>query len=687
MKKEKAIINTISGVELLKESFIEYSIEVNEKRAFNFLLSGLKPSYAHILWSMYVNNRLFNRNYTKSAKVDGEVMNYNPHGQNYGTMVRLSQPFVHHVPFIDGHGSFGSVVGGPDPASSRYTEMRMSEFAQDVLFYNTKLLDMGLNYLEEDPEPILNTWVALLPLLYMSNSAGMGYTMSNAWSSGNLYEFKEQLENYLKTGKVDCSKLYPDFPTGGIIINKSEMKELYETGKGTIKLRGNYTIEDNLIRVTSLPYQVYPADFMESLKKFVTSNEHYITDIANRCDKNGINIEIECQDGMAEYTIEQLCRKTNFQVNISNERKAIGAKGRPEIITMLEYMKTFVESNLNLVIKEAKLNLENINARLEIVDGLISALDMIDTIISCIKKSKSIDASKKKIIELGFTENQAQAIVSMRLGRLANLEQIKLKDEKKELEQSKEFNQSLIDNKNARTKYFLDRFNSLVDKYGWDRRTEVIDLDTSTIIKETKTKIVKPRVKKEFMVVLTENNCLKKIDIGKFKKTQEDEKTIKVKQGEKVVLVAKSGQMYKAVSNKIDKCLPTAAGMNISSLGIEDEIINIYANDKISGKEECNFENVFFITNQGLGKKSNIQKSLGASKSTGVTVMGLKKENDFVVGAKLVNDTDSIKVTTNMREIILNVKDYKVSGRGASGSNVCKLKNNEEILSVESIVK
>lgn len=687
MKKEKAVTKTISAVELLKESFIEYSIEVNEKRAFNFLLSGLKPSYAHILWSMYVNNRLYNKAYTKSAKVDGEVMNYNPHGQNYGTMVRLAQPFIHHVPFIDGHGSFGSIVGGPDPASSRYTEMRMSEFAQDVLFYNTKLLDMGLNYLEEDPEPILNTWVALLPLLYMSNSSGMGFAMSNAWSSGNLYEFKEQLETYLKTGKVDCSKLYPDFPTGGIIINKSDMKALYETGKGTIKLRGNYKIEDDLIRVTSLPYQVYPNTFMESLKSFVTSNEHFITDIANRCDKDGINVEIECQKGMAEYTVEQLCRKTNFQVNISNERKAISAKGRPEMITMIDYMKSFVESNLNLVIKEATLNLDNIKARLEIVDGLLSALDIIDKIIATIKKSKSIDESKKKIMELGFTENQAQAIVAMRLGRLANLEHIKLQDEKKELEEDKKFNQSLIDDRDARTKYFLDRFNKLVDKYGWERKTKVIDLDTSDIIKEVKTKVIKPRTKKEFMVVLTENNCLKKIDISKFKKTQEDEKTIKVKQGEKVVLVSNTGNMYKVVSNKIDKCLPTAAGMNITSLGIDEEIINIYANDKITGKDECNFEFVFFITSQGLGKKCEIKKSLGASKSTGITVMGLKKENDIVASVKLVNDSDSIKVTTNIREIILNVKDYKTSGRGASGANICKLKKNEEIISVASIIR
>lgn len=680
-------MSKVDGVKLLQDSFIEYSREVNENRAFNFALSGLKPSYAHILWSMYVNKRHFNKSYTKSAKVDGEVMNYNPHGQNYSTMVRLAQNFIHHQPFIDGHGNFGSAVGGPEAAASRYTECRLSEFTHDVLFYNTKLLDMGLNYLEEDEEPILKTWVALLPILFMSNTSGMGFTISNSWSSGNLYEFREQLQSYLKTGEIDYTKLYPDFPSGGTIINKSEMADLYKTGVGTIKLRGNYEIHRDTIIITSLPYQVYPEEFLSSVKDFVKSNEHFIKDIANRCDINGIKIEIKCDKDMAEYTVEQLCKKTKLQVSISNERKAISAKGRPELITMLDYMKIFVDSNLDLVKKEATLNLEEINNRLEILNGLLSALDIIDKIIALIKQSKSLEESKEKIQQLGFTPNQAQAIVSMRLGRLANLEQIKLQEEKEKLDKEKEENEKLLSDKKYREEYFYKRFSSLVDKYGWERKTRVIDYEPPIEIKETKQKIRENRPKKEYIIVLTENNCLKRIELTKFKQTVEDEKTIKVKQDEKVVLVADDGMMYKIMPNKIDKCLATAAGMDIASLGIESNIINIYSNNKLTGKEDFNLNFAFFVTSNGLGMKSEIKKSLGISKSAGAALMKFKQEGDKLKAIKLANDGDTIKITTNEREVDILTDNVRASGRGASGKVLFKLKDGEIIESVESIKK
>ena len=338
---------------------------------------------------------------------------------------------------------------------------------------------MGLNYLEEEPEPILQDWVALLPLLFITNTSGMGYTVSNSWSSGNLLEFKEQLLNYLKTGEVDCSKIYPDFPTGGIIINKSEMKELYETGKGTIKLRGKTEIEDNTIKILSLPYQVYPEQFIDDVKKYIANNANTIRDLRNMCGIEGFLIEIDCEPDTAEYTLDQLFKKTCLQVNIANEFKAVTSSGKPELITFKDYMKSFVDSNINLVIKEANLNLEEIKARLELVDGLLNALDIIDEIITAIKKSKSMDDAKQAIINMekyNFTERQADYIVHTPLGRLANLEQVKLQDEKKDLDKKKADNEELLVDRKKQEKFFLDRFNKLIDKYAWERKTELTDI-------------------------------------------------------------------------------------------------------------------------------------------------------------------------------------------------------------------
>lgn len=686
MAKKKEIVQEYNPiiempiVDELKRNFILYANEINKNRAFPYIYSGLKPVGGHALWAMWANKRKYDRPYTKSAKIDGEVMSYNPHGSNYDTLCRLAQDFIYHIPYIDGHGSFGSVIGGPTCASSRYTEMRLTQFIEDVLFYNTKLLDMGLNYLEEDPEPIINTWVALLPLLFISNTSGMGFTISNNWSSGNLFEFREQLKYYLKTGKVDCSKIYPDFPTGGIIINKSEMKNLYETGSGTIKLRGKTEIKGNTIRILSLPYQTYPEQFMEDLKKYLTSSQHTITDVANRCDKNGFLIEIECEKDTAEYTLEVLFKKTCLQTSISDEHKAVLPDGKVITFTFLDYMKSFVDSNIELVKKEAQLNLDEILARLEIVNGLLSALDIIDKIIAEIKKSKSQDEAKKTLVsKFKFTENQAQAIVQMTLGRLANLEKIKLQDEKKDLDKRKADNEDLLNNYKSQEKYFLNRFNKLVDKYGWERKTELADISQE----EIKVKTDKPasmRQKKEFMIVLTDSNTLKKIEILKYKKNSADEKSVKLQQGDKITLISNRGIMYKLGINKIEKCLPNAAGDEISSLvSLEDneKIIQIYGGDIIQPY-------IFFITKHGYGKKCEVNSTLNISKNSGAVIMKLKKDDDELISCKLVDDNNYIDIITDKGKKTIAVKDNRVAGRTAGGAVIIKLKKNEDIQEVHS---
>lgn len=671
----------------LTQDFDEYAEEVNIHRQFPHIVPGFKPIAGHALWSMWVNGRRHDKSYTKSAKVEGEIMAYSPHGGSYDALVRMAQDFVYHLPYIDGHGSFGSVVGGPTPGAPRYTEMRLHKFTEDVLFYNTKLLDMGLNYLEEDPEPILSKWTALLPLLYITNTGrGMGMPIANQWSSGNLIEFRDQLVDYLKTGKVDCSKIFPDFPTGGVIINKSDMQSLYETGRGTIKLRGETSIEGDTIVITGLPYQVFPEKFIEDVKSYITGTQNTVTDFADRSDINGIHIEITCESGTAEYTREMLYSKTSLQVSISDEHKAVGPDGKIHLYSFAEYMKIFVDSNLNLVIKEAELNLENINARLEIVDGLISALDVIDEIIKLIKSSKSMEDAKnilmtKKIKGKSFTERQADAIVHMPLGRLANLENIKLQDEKKDLEARKAENEELRDNEKARKKYFLKRFNKLVDTYGWERKTQLDDIAGTTT--EKPARIQKPtqlKTKKEFMIVLTSENCLKRIDVMKFRQTEEDEKNFKVVGNQKIVMVSNKGQMYKVFSNMIDLCLPTASGTPITNIRPEigdEQIVAIYSDD-------VDIPYIYFLTKNGLGKMSECKSTLHLSKAIGTVVCGLKSDDDEIISIKLLKEGEKIEITTSAgrKEI---VDPGKPQGRGAAGKKVIYLKKDEIITEVHSV--
>lgn len=679
------VVEHLSSIPIEDElinNFNEYAEEVNLHRAFPYVASGMKPIAGHIMWSMWRNKRTFNKPYTKSAKVEGEVMSFSPHGGSYSTMVRLAQNFTYHIPYIDGHGSFGSVIGGPTPGASRYTEMRLSEFIEDVLFYNTELLDMGLNYLEEEPEPIFDTWVALLPLLFMTNTSGMGYTASNSWSSCNLKEFKDQVVLYLKTGKVDCSKIFPDFPTGGIITNKSDMTAIYETGVGTINLRGKVEVDGNTIKILSLPYQTYPEQFMDDIKKYATSTSNTIVDVANRCDKSGFLIEVECEEGTAEYTLEVLYRKTCLQTSISNEFKAV-VNNKVTLLNLQSYMELFIKNNIELVVKEATHNINKINDRLEIVYGIITALDMIDDIINIIRHSKSMEESKsalmtKKVKGKIFTERQADAIVHIPLGRLANLEKIKFEDERDELEKEKAKQEKLISDPKLQKKYFFDRFSALVDKYGWDRKTELADIE----VKDLRVTVEKPatlKPKKEFMIVLTDTNCLKRIEVAKFRQTDEDNKNIKVQGNQKITLVSNKGIMYKVNSNAIDKCLPTAAGTPITSIKElqypDEKIIAIYSDD-------VEMSYIYFVTKNGLGKKSDVSNCLKISKASGAVICGLKSEDDEVIAVKLISDTDKIEITTNQRTEIIEPGNSQ--GRGAAGKKIINLKKGEVITEVHS---
>lgn len=679
------IVESISEITIedeLVNDFNEYAEEVNLRRAFPYARNGLKPVAGHILWSMWYNKRKSSNSYTKSAKVTGEVMAFSPHGNAYSSMVRLAQNFTYHQPYIDGHGSFGSVIGGATPGAERYTEMRLTKFIEDVLFYNTDLLDMGLNYLEEEPEPIFDKWVALLPLLYITNTSGMGYTASNAWSSCNLKEFREQVELYLKTGKVDCTKLFPDFPTGGIITNKSDMAALYETGRGNIYLRGKAEIDGDTIKILSLPYQTYPEQFMEDIKKYITTAQNTIVDVANRCGKSGFLIEVECEKGTAEYTLEVLYKKTCLQITISNEFKAI-ITDKPTIVNLQTYMEIFVKDNIDLVIKEATYNLKKINDRIEIIEGLLNALEIIDDIIALIKKSKSMDEAKtalttKMIKGRSFTERQADAIVHTALGRLASLERIKLKDELLDLNKQKVYNEKLQSNKKAQEKYFFDRFSGLVDKYGWDRKTELADV----ALAETKVKIEKPKTlkpKKEFMIVLTDANCLKRVEISKFRSTGEDNKNLKIEGNQKITLVSNKGMMYKVNSNAIDKCLPTAAGTEITTIRElsqpDEKIIAIYS-------EDVSLPYIYFVTKNGYGKKADVSKNIKISKAVGAVVCGLKSDDDEIIAIKLLNETENIEIITNKRTVI--VEQGKSQGRNGAGRKIINLKKGEEITEVHS---
>lgn len=662
---------SINILDELHNDFLVYASEVNNNRAFADVRDGLKPSQRAVLYTMFSHGFSSNKPHVKSAKVDGAVIGELwPHGSEYTTIVRMSQPWVNNICEIDFHGGNGSIQGGPDAASSRYTECKLSKAAEEGLFEGIKkdTVDMIWNFSEDIQWP--SVLPAIFPRLFVNGTSGIGYTIANDWQPGNLNEFASKVKTYIKTKKVDCSDIYPDYPTGGTIINKSNIHTIYETGKGTILVRAKTNIIDNIIQITELPYQVYAEPLIAKIKDLVNNEQIAgIEDICNKSDEIGLCIEIECSEDPI-IVLNNLFKLTDLQCSFSANQMALVDKV-PTLLNLEQYIDIYIKHNIECIKREYKYDLNKAQQRLEVVDGLVKALGVIDQVIDTIKQSKSTEIARENLIKAyAFTENQAKAIIEMRLGKLANLEIKALHDEQSDLNKIVDDCNKILGSSKSQEKEFIKRLDNFVNRYGWERRTEVIDID---IAKEKAiTKKVQPK-SEDCFIVLTAGNYIKRISLTAYKpqtkyKSETDKvvNAIKVGTKDKVILVSESGKMYKLQANKIANCSMNSTGMYLGDL-FTDKIINIY-----SGTEAEQY--LFFITNTGSVKKIVATDVFNIGKNTGTTVM--KLDNNYIIDCRLTND-EIIKYEINGKEKLLDTAKFKPHGRNAGGVAGIKIKPNQ----------
>ena len=430
-------MSSIDICQELHQNFIDFAYEANSQRAFPDVRDGLKPGQRACLWEFYDKGYTSNKPHVKSAKVSGGVIaTWWPHGDVavYETFARMSQPWINNIPEVDWHGANGNVVIGSAPASSRYTEARLAKPIEEGMFSGIKKdnVPMILNFSEDEEWP--EVLPALFPRLFVNGSMGIGVTIAQSWVPNSLNEFATELKRYIDSGEIDYAALAPDFPSGGIIINKDELPEIYKTGRGRVVLRAKTDIKGKVISITEFPYQVYIEPFINSVKELIEKEEiNGIKDIVNKSDKKRVLVEIECQDN-PQYVLNKLFSATDLQKTISANQYALLGK-TPRLFNLKEYMDAYYEHNLTCIVNETKFDLEKDKARLEIVNGLLIALEDIDNVIELIKKSKdTVNAVENLQNKYKLTNNQAKAIVDMKLGKLANLEQIALKNEAQELD-------------------------------------------------------------------------------------------------------------------------------------------------------------------------------------------------------------------------------------------------------------
>ena len=669
----------------LGTNFIEYAVAVNSDRAIPDSKSGLKPVAKRILYDAYNSGFSSAKPHVKCALIVGDTMGrFHPHGDSsiYGALVRLSQDWVMRYPLIDFHGANGN-RDGDGPAHMRYTEARLGKIAEDGLLVGMKkgVVDFIPNYSETEDEPV--TLPSIFPNLLCNPNTGIGVAMACNWAPHNLNEVAQAIYDYMD-GKEPMLP-GPDFPTGGIIINKNDIPAIMRTGHGSVKVRGKYIIEDNKIIFTEIPYGVATEPLIEAIGKLCDDGEiSGITDIRNESNrKKGFRLVLECaKDANIVKIIMQLFKSTDLQTSFSYNQVALIDK-TPTELNLKDCCKIYVEHNRDCLIREINFDIKKAQDRLNIVDGLLKALEDIDDVIALIKASES--SAKARIAlqqKYGFNEEQAKAIVDMRLGKLAGLERIEIENEKTELVQEISRLNSLLLNPDDEIRR---RLGVLVSKYGDARRTELTQIEEPKNKEEKEVALIPPE---KCVVVMTENGSLKRISATSFRsqrkggkgvKTQEDitAAVIRTNTVDSLMIFTNKGKMYRLVVNNIPEGTNSSKGTPVRALIEMEKDETVQTIYSIYRDTDAKF--VLFITKNGLVKKTALSEYVGTKKTKGIGAISLK-EGDALSVVTLVKDEPLIIVSKNGNAIKFNINEVSPTGRLTAGVKGINLSDDDEVI-------
>ena len=668
----------------LKTNFIEYAVAVNTDRAIPDATCGLKPVARRLLWGAFERGYTSSKPHVKSAKIVGDVMGtYHPHGDSsiYGALVRLSQPWVMRYPLIDWHGSNGN-IDGDGPAAMRYTESKLSKLAEDGMLKGLKKknVDFIPNYSEDCEEPI--TLPAIFPNLLCNPNTGIGVAMACNFAPHNLCEVATAIYDYMDDKEPMLPG--PDFPTGGIIINMNDIPSIMKTGHGSVKIRAKYKLEKQNIVFYEIPYGTSTEALITEIGEVAENDIPDIINIRNESNKKGLRIVVECAKGVNPDTIaNKLFAKTDLQSSFSYNQVALINK-TPTEVNLKDCIKLYLDHNIECLIKETKFDLQAAEARLEVVEGLIKALEDIDNIIAFIKKSESSAAAKDGLVkEYKFTEAQAKSIVAMRLGSLAKLEKIELNEEKAQLEHDIDGYKYLLNNKDAQVSTIKTRLSDLVKKYGDKRRTELAQIDIPKEDKEIVTVIPE-----DVVVILSQTGDVKRIAKSSFRtqrrggkgiKSEDDAilATIKTNTIDNLLVFTDKGKMYKVLVDKLPIGTNASKGQNIATL------INMDLNEKViaaaSLDRDTDAEYVVFVTKQGLFKKTLLSEYKSIKKSTGTQAIKLK-EKDSIANVVFMKEEEFMIFTKLGMAIRFTTKDIAAIGRVTSGVKGINLIDGDEVI-------
>ncbi|MBY6916703.1 DNA topoisomerase IV subunit A [Clostridium botulinum] len=621
--------------EAMPENYLPYAIEVAKERALPDVRDGLKPVHRRILYGAYLLKAFPDRPYYKSARIVGDILGkFHPHGDSsvYDAMTILAQNFSTRAPLIDGHGNWGS-IDGDSAAAMRYTEARLAPISMEMLRDIDKdTVDMVPNYSDSEFEP--KVLPSRYPNLLVNGSFGIAVGLATNIPPHNLKEVTDGVLAYIDNNEIDIKELMehikgPDLPTGGILIGKNSLRSAYESGVGKVAYRAKTNIEklDSGrigIAITEFPYRRNKAKLLQTISEMTGDRRHskaleLISDIRDESDRNGIRAVIELKksadEDSANKILKYLFKKTELQCNISFNMVAL-ADGKPETMSLKDMIRHYVNHQKEIVTRRSEKELEVAKKRFHIVEGFIKAIDVLDEVIATIRSSKSKkDASNNLIEKFDFTAEQAQAILELMLYRLTGLEIKVFEKEYKELEKIIKRLEKILSNEKELLKVIKFELKEISDKYGDERKTNIIEDDAKSKIDIEELIIVE-----EVMITLSKDGFIKRIPVKNYIRSNSNPEDIEYREGDKLEYLISSntrdslliftdkGFMYQVKGINIPELKWKEKGERldtiIKSLNLEDEkIVEVISVDNFNPNK------IFrFITKSGGIKESSLDK-------------------------------------------------------------------------------
>lgn len=699
MTEDNNIIN-VDLEEKMKDSYLEYSMSVIVSRALPDVRDGLKPVHRRILYGMEGLGLDPNKPTRKSARVVGDVMGkYHPHGDSaiYDALVRLAQDFSTRYPLAQGQGNFGS-IDGDDAAAMRYTEVKMSKIAKEMLRdINKDTVDFMPNFDEEEMEPIVLP--SRFPNLLVNGSNGIAVGMATNMAPHNLGESIDACVAYMKNPEISIEELNkilpgPDFPTGAYILGKSGIKDAYQTGRGKVKLRAVAKIEPfkknrERIIVSEIPYQVNKSRLIEKIADLVKDKKiDGISDIRDESDRKGMRIVIEIKrDSNANIVLNNLYKYTQLETTFGIINLAL-VDGIPQVLNLKELIEYYIDHQKEVVTRRTSFDLSKAKARKHIVEGLIIAIDNIDEIIRIIRSSYNNDEIKKIFFEkFNLTDKQSQAILDMQLKRLSGLEIDKLNAENKELEETISYLLSILNSEENLIKLIISEMEEIKDKFSDDRRSKIIpdegEIDIEELIE-----------KEDVLLTLTNDGYIKRLPIDTYKvqnrggkgiaagNTKEGDFIKKIKTTnthEDLLFFTSLGKVYSLKTYEVPEGSRQSRGTAIIN------ILNLESGERITEMmtlSELNEDSQIVLqTKDGTIKKTEAENFTNIRKN-GIIAISLK-DGDKLISVRQIDKEEELIISTKKGMTIqFNSQDLRSMGRIAQGVRAIKLADGDEVVSM-----